>query len=152
MQIQGWTDPLTPAKTDGSLFFCTNYMGSLGRDLTVTKFLFTTAVGVPDEWGSQESTDQDTSTHRTETHTREIASASQPLSVLCSSYSLLFLFNFLLLPCLALPLRSLSETLKGARFCFGAERAATAVLLFPVPKRRVAASRRESDQIRILRF
>ena len=57
MQIQGWTDPLTPAKTDGSLFFCTNYMGSLGRDLTVTKFLFTTAVGVPDEWGSQESTD-----------------------------------------------------------------------------------------------
>ena len=74
-------------------------MGSPWGDLT--KFLFTTAFGAPGEWGSQKSTELDTSTHRTESHTREIASASQPLSVLFSSYSLLFLFNFLLLPCLA---------------------------------------------------
>ena len=118
-------------------------MGSLGRDLTVTKFLFTTAVGAPDEWGSQESTELDTSTHRTERHTREIASASQPLS---SSHPL---SSFCSTFCCFLALLALSETLKGARFCFGAEEPsapATAVLLFPVPKRRVAASKRASDQ------
>ena len=117
-------------------------MGSPGRDLS--KFLFTTAFGAPDEWGSQESTELDTSTHRTERHTREIASASQPLSSPPGPLS-----SFCSTFCCFLALLALSETLKGARFCFGAEEPsapATAFLLFPVPKRRVAASKRASDK------